>query len=61
MNWDDSFDFVIVGSGGGSMCASLLCKSRGKRALIIEKQSKVGGSTGFSGGVLAFPQANTGV
>jgi 3-oxosteroid 1-dehydrogenase len=54
-NWDDSFDFVIVGSGGGSMCASLLCKSRGKRALIVEKQAKVGGSTGFSGGVWWLP------
>ena len=54
-NWDDSFDFVIVGSGGGSMCASLLCKSRSKRALIAEKQAKVGGSTGFSGGVWWLP------
>src|ERR1700722_5733859 len=54
-NWDDSFDFVIVGSGGGSMCASLKCKSSGKRALIVEKQNKVGGSTGFSGGVWWLP------
>jgi 3-oxosteroid 1-dehydrogenase len=37
------------------MCASLLCKSRGKRALIVEKQNKVGGSTGFSGGVWWLP------
>jgi 3-oxosteroid 1-dehydrogenase len=53
--WDDTFDFVIVGSGGASMCAALLCKANGKRALIIEKQSKVGGSTGFSGGVWWVP------
>jgi 3-oxosteroid 1-dehydrogenase len=54
-NWDDSFDFITVGSGGGSICASLLCKARGKRALIVEKQNKVGGSTGFSGGVWWLP------
>ena len=53
--WDKSFDFVIVGSGGGSMCASLMCKSLGKRALIVEKINKVGGSTGYSGGVWWLP------
>jgi len=53
--WDESFDFVTVGSGGGSMCASLLCKSLGKKALIIEKLDKVGGSTGYSGGVWWLP------
>jgi 3-oxosteroid 1-dehydrogenase len=55
MHWDETFDFVIVGSGGASMCAALLCKTMGRRALIIEKQSKVGGSTGFSGGVWWIP------
>ncbi len=54
-DWDESFDFVIVGSGGGSMCAALAAKALGKRALIIEKQAKVGGSTGFSGGVWWIP------
>ncbi len=53
--WDESFDFVTVGSGGGSMCASLLCKSLGKKALIIEKLDKIGGSTGYSGGVWWLP------
>jgi 3-oxosteroid 1-dehydrogenase len=53
--WDESFDFVTVGSGGGSMCASLLCKSLGRKALIIEKLDKVGGSTGYSGGVWWLP------
>jgi len=54
-DWDESFDFVIVGSGGASMCAALAVKALGKRALIMEKQAKVGGSTGFSGGVWWIP------
>ena len=54
-NWDETFDLVIVGSGGGSMCAALLAKQLGKRALIIEKQARIGGSTGFSGGVWWVP------
>jgi 3-oxosteroid 1-dehydrogenase len=53
--WDESFDLVIVGSGGGSMCAALAAKKLGKRALIVEKQSLVGGSTGYSGGVWWIP------
>jgi 3-oxosteroid 1-dehydrogenase len=54
-NWDETVDFVIVGSGGGSMVAALVAKDHGKSALILEKQSKVGGSTGFSGGVWWIP------
>lgn len=54
-DWDESFDFVIVGSGGASMCAALAAKALGKRALIIEKLAKVGGSTGYSGGVWWIP------
>lgn len=53
--WDATYDFVIVGSGGGSMCAALASKALGKRALILEKQAKVGGSTGYSGGVWWIP------
>ena len=53
--WDESADFVIVGSGGGSMCAALLTKERGKKPLIIEKLGKVGGSSGFSGGAMWIP------
>lgn len=54
-DWDDAFDLVVVGSGGGSMCAALVAKQLGKRALIVEKLDKVGGSTGFSGGVWWVP------
>jgi len=53
--WDEVADLVIVGSGGGSMCAALAAKRLGKRALIVEKQALVGGSTGFSGGVWWVP------
>ena len=54
-NWDETFDLVIVGSGGGSMCAALVAKDHGKSVVILEKQDKVGGSTGFSGGVWWIP------
>jgi 3-oxosteroid 1-dehydrogenase len=49
------FDFVIVGSGAGAMCAALVMRAQGKEVLVIEKQAKVGGSTAFSGGVAWIP------
>ncbi|MGE0384465.1 MAG: FAD-dependent oxidoreductase [Gammaproteobacteria bacterium] len=52
---DLTYDFIIVGSGAASVPAALAMKERGKRALVIEKQNVVGGSSAFSGGVLWIP------
>ena len=54
-NWDETADFVIVGSGGGSMCAALACVDHGLRPMILEKEPLVGGSTAMSGGILWIP------
>jgi 3-oxosteroid 1-dehydrogenase len=52
---DEQFDMVIVGSGGGSMCAALYMTSIGRSALILEKTELIGGSTARSGGVMWIP------
>lgn len=54
-NWDETADFIIVGSGGGSMAASIYLKSIGKEPLVLEKTDKLGGSTAMSGGLLWIP------
>lgn len=46
---------VIIGSGGASMCAALVAQSMGRRPVILEKQSVVGGSTATSGGLIWVP------
>jgi 3-oxosteroid 1-dehydrogenase len=56
MNWNETRDLVIVGSGAGSMCAALVAKKLKCTSLILEKQAKVGGSTAFSGGIIWVPQ-----
>ncbi len=53
--WDESADFVIVGSGGGSMIAAMAVVDAGKQPLILEKTDRVGGSTALSGGVFWIP------
>ncbi len=52
---EGEYDLVIVGSGGGSMCAALAAKEAGKTAIILEKQPRLGGSTSLSGGVWWIP------
>jgi 3-oxosteroid 1-dehydrogenase len=52
---EEVFDFVVVGSGGGSMCAALVMRKAGKSVVILEKTDMVGGSTAMSGGVLWIP------
>jgi 3-oxosteroid 1-dehydrogenase len=54
-NFDENFDFVVAGSGGGSMCAALLLRSHGKSVLVLEKTELVGGTTARSGGVMWIP------
>ena len=51
----ESFDFVIVGSGGGGLVAGLVAADMGLKPVIVEKQSVVGGSTAMSGGILWIP------
>lgn len=53
--FDETYDFVVVGSGGGSMCSALAMRAAGKSVLIIEKTSLIGGTTARSGGVMWIP------
>jgi 3-oxosteroid 1-dehydrogenase len=52
---DETYDFVVVGSGGGSMCAGLVMRKAGKSVVILEKTDLIGGSTAKAGGVMWIP------
>jgi len=52
---EDAYDIVIVGSGGGAIPAALVARSLGQSVVILEKESVIGGSTSYSGGVLWVP------
>uniref|UniRef100_UPI0035CBE523 FAD-binding protein n=1 Tax=uncultured Sphingomonas sp. TaxID=158754 RepID=UPI0035CBE523 len=54
-SFDETFDFVVVGSGGGSMCAALVMRGARKSVLVLEKAPLVGGTTAISGGVMWIP------
>ncbi|AIT79824.1 FAD-dependent oxidoreductase [Novosphingobium pentaromativorans] len=63
--FDESFDIVVVGSGGGGFCAALTALDAGRSVLVLESTDMVGGSTAMSGGALWVPnnplQAKAGV
>ena len=53
--WDDTFDFVCIGSGAASMAAALRAHDLGLKVLIVEATDQYGGSTAISGGVVWIP------
>lgn len=53
--FDETFDFVVVGSGGGSMCSALVLRKDGKSVAVLEKTPLIGGTTARSGGVMWIP------
>ncbi|EZP83314.1 3-ketosteroid-delta-1-dehydrogenase [Novosphingobium resinovorum] len=53
--FDETFDWVVVGSGAGSMASALLMKQAGKTVVILEKAQWIGGTTAKSGGVMWIP------
>ena len=53
--FDETFDWVVVGSGAGSMASALVMRQAGKSVVILEKSYYVGGTTAKSGGVIWVP------
>jgi 3-oxosteroid 1-dehydrogenase len=53
--FDETFDWVVVGSGAGSMASALVMRAAGKSVVILEKTPLVGGTTAKSGGVIWVP------
>lgn len=51
---EERYDVVVVGSGGG-LFGALAAASRGLRTLVIEKASRVGGTTAYSGAGIWLP------
>lgn len=53
--FDETFDWVVVGSGAGSMSSGLLMRQAGKSVIILEKSHVAGGTSCKSGGVMWIP------
>jgi 3-oxosteroid 1-dehydrogenase len=55
VSFDQSVDFLVVGSGAAGMTAAVRAHDLGGETLVIEKAPAFGGSTSLSGGVVWVP------
>ena len=55
VSFDQSVDFLVVGSGAAGMTAAVRGHDLGGETLVIEKAPFFGGSTSLSGGVVWVP------
>jgi helvolic acid biosynthesis 3-ketosteroid Delta1-dehydrogenase len=53
--FDTTTDVLIVGTGATALTASLRAHSHGLRTLTVEKSSKFGGASAYSGGAVWIP------
>lgn len=54
-NWDQEYDVIVVGSGGGGMTTALVAHGHGLKAVVIEKSDQYGGTSAVSGGGIWIP------
>jgi len=52
---DNTFDIVIVGSGGAGLSAALTASVHGAKTIVVEKAHVIGGTTAMSGGCIWIP------
>ena len=55
MSFDETFDWIVVGSGAAGLAGALRGHDLGGRTLILEATDRYGGSTAISGGVVWVP------
>ena len=53
--FDETFDWVVVGGGAGSLSSGMLMRQAGKSVVVLEKTPFFGGTTAKSGGVMWIP------
>lgn len=53
--FDETVDFIVVGSGGAALSGALKMSACGKQVVVLEKSDLVGGTTARSGGVMWIP------
>ncbi len=53
--WDFETDVIVVGTGGAGLTAAIVAHDHGAKVELLEKASKIGGTTAFSGGVPWIP------
>jgi len=51
----ETFDVVVVGSGGGALTAAHLAARAGLATVVAERTDRLGGTSAYSGGACWLP------
>ena len=54
--WDQEYDIVIVGAGGAGLAAAVESVKKGLKAIVVEKEPIIGGSSTLCGGKFAVSE-----
>jgi succinate dehydrogenase/fumarate reductase flavoprotein subunit len=52
---DDDYDVIVLGTGGAGLTAAVTAAEEGARVGVFEKNTTVGGTTVYSGGMIWIP------
>ncbi|GII64316.1 3-oxosteroid 1-dehydrogenase [Sphaerisporangium krabiense] len=55
VEWDETADVCVVGSGGAALTAAYTAAANGARTLVLEKTGYFGGTSAYSGSCLWLP------
>lgn len=53
--WDEAYDFVVLGAGTAGLTAAIVSAIEGKHTLLIEKSDHIGGTSALSSGSAWIP------
>lgn len=53
--WDETFDLIIIGSGGAGLAAAARASELGLKVCVLEKEAVLGGNTRQASGYIAGP------
>ncbi|MFF2732610.1 FAD-dependent oxidoreductase [Streptomyces sp. NPDC058008] len=53
--WDEEYDVIVVGSGGGALTGAYLAARAGLDTVVVERTGRLGGTSSYSGGAMWLP------
>lgn len=57
VEWDETFDVVVIGSGFAGLAAAIEARKAGSTVCVLEKMRTIGGNSIINGGIMGVPDS----